>query len=84
MAQTLVDDLFSPRETAVLHALTRGLTNAAIAAELYISERTVESHLQHAFRKFEIHEEPGLNKRVRAAVRFVERRSGQDTLDRRA
>lgn len=62
----------------MLRALVRGLTNTAIAAELYISERTVEAHLQHAFRKFGIHEAPGVNKRVLAAVGFVERLSFQD------
>jgi DNA-binding NarL/FixJ family response regulator len=62
---------FSPRERDVLCAVVRGLTNAAIAAELYISERTVEVHLQHAFVKLGIQEEPGVNKRVLAAVGFV-------------
>lgn len=35
----------SPRETEVLRAVARGLSNAAIGRELYISEATVKTHL---------------------------------------
>ena len=84
MAQIHADTRLSAREQDVLVALVRGLTNAAIAAELYISERTVEAHLQHAFLKFGIHETPGVNKRVLAAVGFLEQLSLQDLRDYRA
>lgn len=35
----------SPRETEVLRAVSRGLSNAAIGRELYITEATVKTHL---------------------------------------
>lgn len=39
------------REAEVLALVARGKTNRAIAAELYISEKTVASHLNHIFTK---------------------------------
>ena len=39
------------REAEVLDALTERLTNAEIAARLYLSERTVESHVSSLLRK---------------------------------
>ena len=41
----------TPRESAVLAAVERRLTNPEIAAELYISVRTVESHIASLKRK---------------------------------
>ena len=39
------------REAEVLALVARGKTNRAIAAQLYISEKTVASHLNHIFTK---------------------------------
>jgi len=39
------------RESEVLALVARGKTNRAIAAQLYISEKTVASHLNHIFTK---------------------------------
>ena len=41
----------SPREREVLTLLSGGLSNAAIAADLGISEKTVRNHLSHLFDK---------------------------------
>ena len=41
----------SPREAEVLVLVARGHTNRAIADELFISEKTVTSHLTHVFTK---------------------------------
>ncbi len=43
--------LLTPRERAVLAAIERRLTNPEIAAELYVSVRTVESHVASLRRK---------------------------------
>jgi DNA-binding NarL/FixJ family response regulator len=45
----------SPRETQVLEMASSGLTNAQIAAELFLAERTVHKHLENAFRKLDVH-----------------------------
>jgi DNA-binding CsgD family transcriptional regulator len=44
-------DGLTPRELEVLVLLARGRTNRAIANELFISEKTVASHVSHIFTK---------------------------------
>ena len=46
----LPDDL-TPREADVLRAIAAGQSNAEIAEELFISEATVKSHINHLFAK---------------------------------
>jgi DNA-binding NarL/FixJ family response regulator len=47
----LARPVFSHREKQVLELLLEGLTNGEIAAELFLSESTVKSHLASSFRK---------------------------------
>lgn len=44
----------SPREQAVVDLARTGATNAEIAADLYLSVRTVENHLYRAMRKLDV------------------------------
>jgi DNA-binding NarL/FixJ family response regulator len=44
-------DALSPREVEVLRLVARGLSNAEIGRELFISEATVKTHLLRAFAK---------------------------------
>jgi DNA-binding NarL/FixJ family response regulator len=60
---SLPDDV-TPREVDVLRAIAAGHSNAEIATELFISEVTVKSHINHLFAKIHV--------RSRAeAVRFA-------------
>jgi len=56
----------SHRERQVLTYVSKGLTNAQIAEELFLSESTVKSHLSSAFAKF------GVRSRREAAAMFLE------------
>ena len=45
-----VDDL-TPQETTVARLVASGLTNREVAARLFLSPKTIETHLTHVFRK---------------------------------
>ncbi len=47
-------DALSPREVEVLRLVARGLSNAEIGRELFISEATVKTHLLRAFAKLSV------------------------------
>jgi DNA-binding NarL/FixJ family response regulator len=55
-------ELLSEREKDVLRAMARGLTNAKIAEELFITEQTVKNHVSSVFTKL------GVNTRVEAVL----------------
>ena len=42
------------REAAMLRALARGLSNAAISKEFWVTEQTVKFHLTNIYRKLEV------------------------------
>jgi DNA-binding NarL/FixJ family response regulator len=56
----------SPRELEVLRLVAAGRSNPQIAADLFIGEATVKTHLLHAFEKLEV------NDRTRAVTRAME------------
>jgi DNA-binding NarL/FixJ family response regulator len=41
----------TPRELEILQLVIAGKTNRAISSEIYISEKTVEFHLNHIYTK---------------------------------
>ncbi|MFI6797784.1 response regulator [Streptosporangium canum] len=62
-----VSESLSPREAEVLSLVARGLTNAQIGKELFISETTVKTHLLRVFGKL------GVSDRTAAVTTALDR-----------
>lgn len=63
----------TPRERQTLGLMAQGRSNAAIATELGISERTVESLCAQLFRKLDIEPDRDVNRRVLAVLTLLRR-----------
>jgi serine/threonine-protein kinase len=61
-------DVLTDRERDVLARMAEGRSNAAIAAALDLTERTVESHVRNLFTKLDLLPEPDDHRRVRAVL----------------
>jgi DNA-binding NarL/FixJ family response regulator len=59
------------REHDVLGLLAQGRSNAGIASELGIGERTVEAACAQVFRKLDLEQSPDLNRRVLAVLTLL-------------
>lgn len=62
-----VTEVLSGRESDVLEAVVRGLSNKQIARHLGIDETTVKTHLRHIFEKLEVRD------RTQAAILALQR-----------
>ena len=81
----LVDELVRPsrradplgeltdRERGVLALMAQGRTDLGIAQNLYLSPKTVESHIRSIFRKLDIPASRSDNRRVHAVLTFLGR-----------
>jgi DNA-binding NarL/FixJ family response regulator len=61
----------TPREGEVLTLVAEGRSNKAIAAELFITERTVEAHVKQIFLKLGLTDSPEHHRRVLAVLTFL-------------
>lgn len=64
------------RELEVLQAMATGLSNGAIAASLFMSERAVEKHIGSVFQKLGVVNESDVNRRVMAVLTFLDATRG--------
>jgi DNA-binding NarL/FixJ family response regulator len=62
----------TPREREVLSLVGQGRSNAAIAAALFITPKVVEKHIANIFDKFGLAPDDNDNRRVIAALRYLE------------
>jgi DNA-binding NarL/FixJ family response regulator len=65
-------DALTPRELEVLGEMAQGRSNASIAAKLVLSERAIEKHTNSIFAKLGLSEERDLNRRVSAALVYLQ------------
>jgi DNA-binding NarL/FixJ family response regulator len=64
-------DALNEREKAVLRCMAEGRSNLGIAKELFISPRTVETHVTGIFNKLGLDQADTENNRVRAVLAFL-------------
>jgi DNA-binding NarL/FixJ family response regulator len=64
------------REREVLEQMAQGRNNAAIAKELFLTERAVEKHINSLFHKLGLSEEPNVHRRVMAVLTFLREGGG--------
>ena len=59
------------REREVLGLIAEGLSNRAVAARLFITERTVEAHVTQIFQKLGLDGSPDQHRRVLAVLTYL-------------
>ena len=59
------------RELQVLERMAMGRSNAAIAREMFLSERAIEKHISSLFQKLQLPPEGDVNRRVAAVLAFL-------------
>jgi DNA-binding NarL/FixJ family response regulator len=65
-------DELSPREREVLELMAEGLSNSAIAARIFLTERGVEKHVTSIFQKLRLPVTADTHRRVLAVVAFLQ------------
>ena len=66
-----ISDL-SPRELEVLELMAEGLSNSAIAARIFLTDRGVEKHVTSIFQKLRLPVATDTHRRVLAVVAFLQ------------
>ena len=76
--------LLTPREREVLALMAEGRTNAGIARRLWLTDRTVETHVTSILAKLGLYESSDEHRRVLAVLTRLGLRPGADTPSRKA
>jgi DNA-binding NarL/FixJ family response regulator len=64
-------DSLTPRELEILGLIAEGRSNAAIAAQLVVTKRAVERHINSIFLKLGLRDSENVSRRVKAALLYL-------------
>ena len=64
-------DELTEREREVLGLMAEGLTDRGIAERLWVTPKTVETHVRHILRKLDLPEGTAHNRRVHAVLAYL-------------
>jgi DNA-binding NarL/FixJ family response regulator len=64
------------REREVLTLVAQGLSDRAIAERLWLTQKTVETHVRHILAKLGLPADAGHNRRVLAVLSYLHERRG--------
>jgi DNA-binding NarL/FixJ family response regulator len=64
-------DELTPREREVLSLMAEGYANPAICKRLFLSNKTVETHVRQIFLKLDLRESPEQHRRVSAVLAYL-------------
>ena len=64
-------DTLTPREREVLELMAEGLSNSAISARLFVTDRAVEKHVTSIFGKLRLSADGDAHRRVLAVLAFL-------------
>jgi DNA-binding NarL/FixJ family response regulator len=64
-------DSLTKREREILGLIAEGRSNTAIAAELVLTKRAVERHINAIFSKLDLHDAVDVSRRVKAALLYL-------------
>jgi len=65
-------DRLTAREREVLELMATGVSNATIAAQLFVGAKTVETHVRSIFMKLDLADEANLSRRVAAVLTWLD------------
>jgi len=69
----------TPRELEVLSLVAQGLTDRGIAERLWLTPKTVETHIRHVLTKLDLPVDTSLNRRVLAVLTYLRDEHGHPT-----
>lgn len=62
----------TPRQMEVLECIAQGYNNAAIAKQLHLSQRSVETYINVIYQELGVSDEPDIHARVKATLLYLE------------
>ena len=71
----------SPRERQILQLMAEGRSNQGIREQLWLSPKTVETHIRSLFNKLGLRDAPESNRRVLAVLAYLSSSADQEAAD---